>query len=108
VVLTKCDLPGWEEDEAELAQACGTKVYPVSAVAGTGLREVLGATARIVQESAEPSQDPDGDLQRGPEDGGFGPSKAGPKGRAKRGGRAKPGERARPDGRARRGDGSDR
>lgn len=63
VVLTKCDLPGWEEDAAELARACGTKVYPVSAVSGTGLREVLGETARIVQESVEPSQDPDGDLE---------------------------------------------
>jgi GTPase involved in cell partitioning and DNA repair len=81
VVLSKCDLPGWEEDEAELARACGAKVYPVSAVAGLGLREVLGATARVVQESAEPSQDPDGDLEKGPEE----PSK--PKGRAKRGSR---------------------
>jgi GTP-binding protein len=57
VVLTKCDLPGWEEDAAELERACGTKVYPVSAVAGTGLREALGAAAKVVQETEEPSQE---------------------------------------------------
>ena len=65
VVLTKCDLPGWEEDEAELEQACGAKVYPVSAVAGRGLREVLGAAAKIVAETAAPSQE-DGPLAEAP------------------------------------------
>ena len=49
VVLTKCDLPGWEEDRAELERACGRGVYPVSAVAGRGLREVLGAVARALE-----------------------------------------------------------
>jgi GTP-binding protein len=53
VVLTKCDLPGWEEDEAELERACGAKVYPVSAVAGRGLREVLGAAAKVVEEAGD-------------------------------------------------------
>ena len=46
VVLTKCDLPGWEGDRAELERACGGRVYPVSAVSGKGLREALGAAAR--------------------------------------------------------------
>jgi GTP-binding protein len=55
VVLTKCDLPGWEEDRAELEQAGAGKVYPVSAVAGRGLREVLGAAARVVEESGPPA-----------------------------------------------------
>jgi len=49
VVLTKCDLPGWEGDRTELERACGTRVYPVSAVAGRGLREVLGAAARALE-----------------------------------------------------------
>lgn len=60
VVLTKCDLTGWEEDAGELEQACGRKVYPVSAVAGRGLREVLGAAAGVVQEAGAPREEPPG------------------------------------------------
>lgn len=53
LVLTRCDLTGWEEDREELERAAGARVYPVSAVAGTGLREVLGAAAAAVQRAAE-------------------------------------------------------
>jgi GTP-binding protein len=53
VVLTKCDLPGWEEDRAELEEAVRSRVYPVSAVAGRGLREVLGAAARSLEGSGD-------------------------------------------------------
>jgi GTP-binding protein len=54
VLLTRCDLGGVEEDRAELERACGGKVYPVSAVAGLGLREALGALARALDpESGE-------------------------------------------------------
>jgi GTP-binding protein len=52
VVLTKCDLPGWEEDREELARACGGEVYPVSAVTGRGLPEALGAASRVVEAAA--------------------------------------------------------
>ncbi len=53
VVLTKCDVPGWEESMAELRAAAGTDVYPVSAVAGTGLRDVLGAAARRLEDAPD-------------------------------------------------------
>lgn len=57
VVLTKCDLPGWEEDREELERACGGRVYPVSAVAGRGLKEVLVAAARA-SEGEGAAEDP--------------------------------------------------
>ena len=57
VVLSKCDLPGWEEDREELERACGGAVYPVSAVTGLGLKEVLGAAIRVVEgEGAAPGK----------------------------------------------------
>jgi len=49
VVLTKCDLTGWEADREELEGACGSRVYPVSAVAGRGLREALAAAVRLLE-----------------------------------------------------------
>ncbi len=53
LVLTKCDLPGWEEDRGELERASGRPVYPVSAVVGRGLKEVLVAAARAGEGSGE-------------------------------------------------------
>ncbi len=59
VVLSKCDLPGWEEDRVELERACGRRVYPVSAVTGLGLKDALGAATRIVEgEGAAPEEKP--------------------------------------------------
>jgi GTP-binding protein len=52
VLLTRCDLPGWEEDRQELERACGRRVYPVSSVTGLGLREVLGAAVRVLEDVA--------------------------------------------------------
>ena len=60
LLLTKCDLAGWEEDREELERASGRPVYPVSAVSGLGLKEVLGAAAAAVQE-AGPDGGPDSD-----------------------------------------------
>ncbi|MHC4923727.1 MAG: Obg family GTPase CgtA, partial [Planctomycetota bacterium] len=57
VVLSKCDLTGWEEDREELEQACGTTVYPVSSVAGTGLTEVLTAAAAVLDRPVDGSAD---------------------------------------------------
>lgn len=69
VVLTKCDLTGWEEDREELERARGRRVYPVSAVAGSGLREALGAAARVVERAGDPpaeGDDPPPRKPRGP------------------------------------------
>jgi GTP-binding protein len=41
VVLTKCDLPGWEESLRRLAKASKAEVVPISAVTGGGLRDLL-------------------------------------------------------------------
>ncbi|MCE9635962.1 MAG: GTPase ObgE [Planctomycetes bacterium] len=46
VVLTKCDLPGWEESLKRLARATDSEVVPVSAVTGRGLKELLSLLAR--------------------------------------------------------------
>jgi GTP-binding protein len=50
LLLTKIDLGDHEEAAAELAAASGARVYPVSAVAGTGLREVLAAAAESLSQ----------------------------------------------------------
>ncbi|MCK6482323.1 MAG: hypothetical protein L6R43_19915, partial [Planctomycetes bacterium] len=52
LVLTRCDLTGWEEDREELERAAGARVYPVSAVAGTGLRGRLRIGTPVIRSIA--------------------------------------------------------
>lgn len=48
LVLTKCDLPGWEESLKRLAEASEKEVVPVSAVTGFGVRDLVIRTARAL------------------------------------------------------------
>lgn len=46
VVLTKCDLPGWERSLKRLRRVTEKEVVPVSAVTGFGLGELVSLVAR--------------------------------------------------------------
>lgn len=46
IVLSKCDLPGWEESLKRLRKASEKEVLPVSAATGSGLRDLVVALAR--------------------------------------------------------------
>ena len=48
IILTKCDLPGWEDSLKRLAKASEKEVVPVSAVTGFGLRDLVMRTARAL------------------------------------------------------------
>ncbi len=48
VVLTKCDLPGWEESLNSLARASDSEVTAVSAVTGFGIDALLSRLARTM------------------------------------------------------------
>lgn len=56
VALNKCDSLVAEDIKEKLealAEACGQKVYPLSGVAGIGLKEILGALLTEIKESKE-------------------------------------------------------
>ena len=56
VALNKCDSLVAEDIKEKLealAEACGQKVYPLSGVAGIGLKEILGALLGEIKESKE-------------------------------------------------------
>jgi GTP-binding protein len=48
VVLSKCDLPGWEESLNSLARASDAEVTAISAVTGFGVDELLRRVARAL------------------------------------------------------------
>lgn len=64
IVGNKTDLPGGEEAAAALAEAVGKKVYPISAVAGRGLPNLLEQLWRDVQTAKQPTsvEEPPTDL----------------------------------------------
>jgi GTPase len=51
VVLSKCDLPGWQESLKVLSRATEKEVIPVSALTGAGLRELVARVARALAPS---------------------------------------------------------
>jgi GTP-binding protein len=50
VVATKADVGGWEAGLAELREACGKDVLPISAVTGLGLRELVRTVVHSLEE----------------------------------------------------------
>lgn len=49
IVLTKCDLPGWQESLKRLRRASDEEVVPVSAATGAGLADLVARLASVAQ-----------------------------------------------------------
>lgn len=56
VAVTKSELPGASEVQAQLAETIGQPVFLVSAVTGEGLRDLIGAISRRLTEEREEGQ----------------------------------------------------
>jgi len=60
VVASKVDLPGADEKAKEFAHAIGCEVYPISALKGKGLSELIGEIYRRIEDVKKETQENNG------------------------------------------------
>lgn len=60
VAANKMDMPGAEESLEKFEKALGYKVYRISAISGTGLKELVGRIYEVIQDVRQSNKEDDG------------------------------------------------